>query len=146
MFPAISTSATLFMCAAYTYIFIQVSMRRSMDNSIQNIRIRGATENLQFLKMASIITLTYLTCYVVPDFAYMLCPGCFANGVDVYRTLWYLGPVLDPITYIFMQKRLRKRVTKLICCRKRNQRDSSRVEDGASTIHQNRREVVDTKL
>ena len=144
VFPAISTSATLFMWAAYTYIFIQVSKRRNMDNSMQNIRIRRTTENQQFLKMASIITLTYVTCYVIPDFAFMSCTGCFANGIDVYRILFYLGPVLDPITYIFMQKRLRKRVVKLICCRKKNQMDN--VEYPASTIHQNQTDVFDTKL
>lgn len=146
VFPAISTSATLFMCAAYAYIFIKVSKRRNMDHSMQNIRIRRTTENQQFLKMASIITLTYLTCYVVPDFGYMLCAGCFIDGIDVYRILWYLGPVLDPIAYIFMQKRLRERVTKVIFCRKKNQMDSSRVEDGASRIHENRKDVFDTKL
>lgn len=96
--------------------------------------------------MASIIALTYLTCYVVPDFGYMLCAGCFVDGIDVYRILWYLGPVLDPIAYIFMQKRLRERVTKVIFCRKKNQMDSSRVEDGASRIHENRKDVFDTKL
>ena len=146
VFPTISTSATLFMLAAYTYIFIKVSKRRNMDNSMQNIRIRRTMENQQFLKMAFIITLTYVTCYVVPDFAFMSCTGCFANGIDVYRILFYLGPVLDPITYIFMQKRLRKMVVKLMCCRKKNQMDSSNVEYPASTIHQNRTEVFDTKL
>lgn len=167
--PIVSVVTAVFLVLAYIYIFIQISRRRTLSNSMQNIRnsrttknsvqnvrkrrtaqnsvqiIRIRTENQKFLKMASIIALTYFACYVVPDVSIVVCRKCFMENVDMYRILWYLGLVFDPITYIFMQKQLRKRLIEMIvCCRKKDERGDSRGQQRISTIYENQATVLDT--
>lgn len=154
--PIVSVVTAVFLVLAYIYIFIQISRRRTLSNSMQNIRnsrtiknsvqiIRIRTENQKFLKMASIIALTYFACYVVPDVSIVVCRKCFMENVDMYRILWYLGLVFDPITYIFMQKQLRKRLIEMIvCCRKKGERGDSRGQQRISTIYENQATVLDT--
>ena len=138
--------SALFMIATYVFIFIKTSRRPNLGNSLRNIKKRSRIENKRFLRMAAIITATYFICFLLPDVATLFCHECFANSTFVYRILWNLGPVCDPITYIFMQKRLRKRLTRLICCRKKTQKGGSRIEMGASIISEHRREIFDTRL
>lgn len=173
--PAVSLVSATFMVVSYVFIFIKLLRRkRNLNSSSHSFQNRSRTENRKILKMATIITVTYLICYVVPDVANLLCHKCFANSIHIYRILWHLGPVFDPITYIFMQRRLRKRLTRLICCGKKTQRDPiahifmqrrlqkslarlmgcgkktqrnrPRIERGVSKINENRREVFDTRL
>ena len=159
--PVTSTFAACFMVTTYLYILMKISKRRRVGNSLQNARITRTTENQKFFKMSTIITLTYFTCCLLPDFAYMLCRGCFTNSTLVIRTLWHLGPLCDPITYIFMQKRLRKRLIEMmICCRKQDRKNDSRMGTVTSRrgalisrrgeviprFTENQRMVFDTKL
>ena len=148
----VSLTSALFMASTYAFIFIKISRRPNLGNSLRNIKNRSRTENKRFLRMAAIITATYFICFLLPDVASLFCHECFANSTFVYRILWNLGPVCDPITYIFMQKRLRKRLKRLICCEKTTQTDSSRngasnsSRNGASIISEHRREIFDTRL
>ena len=152
--PMVSLVSAIFMVVSYVFIFVKILRRkRDLNRSSHSFRNRSRRENKRFLKMAAIITVTYFICYVVPDVANLLCPKCFTNSIDIYRILWHLGPVFDPITYIFMQRRLRKKLTNLICCEAQKERDSSRMETGASRtetgasrITENRKEVFDTRL
>ena len=126
--PVTSTFAAFFMVTTYMYILMKISKRRKVGYYLQNTRITRRTENQRFLKMATVITFTYFTCCLLPDFAYMLCRECFPNSTLVIRTLWHLGPLCDPITYIFMQKRLRKRLIEMIiCCGKQDRENDSRI-------------------
>ena len=169
--PIVSVATTIFLVIAYTYIFVRISRRRTLgnsmeivrvsrtaENSVHNYRIRRATENSmqniriraenqKYLKMASIITLTYFTCYVVPDVSIVVCRKFFMDNVDIYRILWYLGLVFDPITYIFMQKRLRKKlVDMVVCCWKQDESRASRRQQSISTIYENQAAVLDTTV
>ena len=169
--PIVSVVATIFLVLAYIYIFVQISRRRTLGNSMQiarisrttensvhNFRIKRATENpmqniqiraenQKYLKMASIIALTYFTCYVVPDVSLMVCRKFVMENADIYRILWYLGLVFDPITYIFMQERLRKKlVDMVVCCRKQGDSRASRRQQRISTICENQAAVLDTTV
>ena len=149
--PISSLCIAVFILASYTYIFIAISRRRKTGNSPHNNRIRRASENHQFLKMATVITFTFSACYVVPDVFNIFCHRCYAAiNIDIYRLLWYLGLVFDPITYIFMRKRLRKQLMEKVgclCCRVKHQsgRDNFPGDDRIARSNNNQ-PTCDTRL
>ena len=148
IFPAISTISVVFIVITYTYIFIKVIRKRNLNNSTRN-NPRSAASNHQYFKMAAIITFTFVFSYLLPDIMYAFCPTCFSHSGfshNILHVIWNTGLVLDPLTYIFMQKRLRKRLAKIVCCAKKEQRGSSSRDEGISRITHTREGVLDTKL
>lgn len=145
--PIVSSISAVFIMMTYVYIFIKISRRRRMHISLQNIQIERTTENHQFLKMAIVITLTYSMFYLLPDIAYIFARRFIINSVDILRVFWYSGLVFDPITYTFMQKKLRQKLLHMIACRrKKEERDNSGGEERVARITKNEPAVLDTKL
>ena len=141
--PVVSSLSAVFIVTTYIYIFIKISRRRML----QNIQIRRTTENQQFLKMAMVITITYFMFCLLPDIAYIFARQFIIDSIDIVRIFWYSGLMFDPITYIFMQKRLRQKLQeKLACFRKKHQRDSSGGEKNIARITEDEPIVLDTKL
>ena len=141
VFPIAASFSAAFIIMTYIYIFIKISRKRNSDNSTQMRRIR---ENRQFLKMAAVITLSYSICFLLTDLTYALCSGCFnSSTTKILFALYYLGLVCDPVTYILMQKRLRKLLTAIKCCAKK-QTDNS--QGDISMVSANRSSLFDTRL
>ena len=144
--PVVSSLSAIFIVTTYIYIFVKISKRR-MDMSLQNVQVRRATENQQFLKMAMIITFTYFMFCLMPDIAYIFARQFIIDSIDIVRIFWYSGLIFDPITYIFMQRRLRQKLLeKLLRFRKKHQRDSSGGEQSIARITEDEPAVLDTKL
>ena len=146
--PFFTVVSVVVISAVYVFIFIKIRRRgRALNNSLQNNPDRGRTENKSFLKIATVITSTFLICFVVPDITYRFCGECFPNSIFVSQTLWSLGPVCDPVTYIFMQKRMRRRLIEIVvCCRKNDGRDDSHGQQRIATINEDVQRVSETKL
>ena len=144
IFPAISTISVVFIVSTYTYIFVKVIRKRNIDNAMRN-NPRSTASNHQYIKMAAIITFTFVVCYPLPDSTYALCPKCFSRSGSfnnyILHVLWNTGLVFDALTYIFMQK-LGQRLKK-VCCAKKEQRGRDK---GISRITETQEGVLDTKL
>ena len=146
--PFFTVVSVVFISAVYVFIFIKIRRRgRALDHSSQINPERGRTENKSFLKIATVITSTFLVCFAVPDIAFRFCGECFPNSIFFYQILWSLGPVCDPVTYIFMQKRMRKRLIEIfVRCRKNDRRDNSHGQQRIATINEDERKASETKL
>ena len=136
------TFAALFIVIAYANIFMTLLQRRNLFDRSGAVDISRFTENRRFLKMAAVITITYFAFYTVPDVASLFCKDCFTDSVQFFRLLWNLGPVFDPITFIFMQERLRKRLINMVqCCHKKDKGN-----DTPPRINGNDNFAFDTRL
>ena len=141
IFPIAASISAAFIIMTYIYIFIKISRKRNSDNSTQ---MRSTRENRQFLKMAAIITLSYSICFLLTDLTYALCSGCFdSSTTKILYALYYLGLICDPVTYILMQKRLRKSLTAVKGCGKK-QNDNS--QGDISMVTAKRSSLFDTRL
>ena len=131
--------AALFIVVAYVNIFVTLWRRRNLFDRSGGVDISRFTENKRFLKMAAVITSTF---YTVPDIASLFCKDCFTDSIQFFRLLWNLGPVFDPITFIFMQERLRKRLRSMMQC----YHNKDRGKDAPPRINGNDNVAFDTRL
>ena len=143
-FPVMSTFTTLSIILTYGYIFMKILRQRHCRSSHDNAPGRRNMDSQRFLKMAAVITMTYMLCYLVPDILFAFFYDFLTNlNANIFYITWYCGLLLDPITYIFLQKRLRNRLLEILCLRNchrntHSTRDCSVTGDGAW--------VVETKL
>lgn len=138
--PAISLFATVCILITYIYIFLKIwrqanrtaSMQDGTVGSINKVNNRRRnTESQRFLKMAAIITFTFVVCFLVPDIIYAFhIEDMTDSEVTNMYAVWCAGLVIDPITYILMQKRMRGLLKTVLCFKKQQQQQfaSSRGE------------------
>ena len=141
--------SALFIIISYIYIFLLLLRRTEFSNLSQNSRIRRSGENRRFLKMAAVITFTYFVCYSLPYIIILSNVDFYKKNLDALRIPINLGLVADPFTYIFMQKRLRASLKKLIlCCYNKNELDNARRQNRIATINEDRqtKTVLETTL
>ena len=151
--PVISLSATICILVTYIYIFLKIWSQKNFDASMQNglnndVKDRRRnTESQQFLKMAAIITLTYVLCFLVPDIIYAFHIEDMTDGeIAIMYVVWCAGLVMDPITYILMQKRMRDLLKTILCFQQQKQQCTAtraELETKNSSIGQ---AVFDTRL
>ena len=150
IFRILNVVSALFIIISYIYIFSLLLRRKQFSNSSQNSRMRRSAENRRFLKMAAVITLTYFVCYSLSYIIILSNVDFHTNNLDALRIPLNLGLVVDPITYIFMQKRLRASLMKLMvcCCYNKNELDNARRQKHIATINEDRQRetVLETTL
>ena len=152
--PVISLSATICILVTYVYIFLKIWRQTNFNASTQNGPVNDAkyrrrnTESQRFLKMAVIITLTYVVCFLVPDIIYAFHIEDMTDGeVAIMYVVWCAGLVMDPITYILMQKRMRDSLKTILCFQKQKQQcTASRAELETKNSTTGRVVVFDTRL
>ena len=143
-FPVMSTFTTLSIILTYGYIFVKILRQRHFRSSRDNIPGRRNVDGQRFLKMAAVITMTYMLCYLVPDILFAFFYDFLANfNANMFYITWYCGLLLDPITYIFMQKRLRNRLLEILCLQSCH-RNAHSTRD--CSVTGDRPWVVETKL
>ena len=147
--PIVSTLGATFMIVTYSFIFFKISKGRNLGHPTQIIRDRRTADYYQYLKMAAMVTFAYVLCYLPPDFIYAFCLECVVNKDYRYHIpniSRNLGLVFTPVVYIFMQKRRRNRLMKLICCLRKKQSMDVYQMAALALIVENRQAVLDSKL
>lgn len=142
------TSATAAICIVLTYTYILIKLRRRHARALQdNVSARRYNNDQRLVKMVAIISATFMVCFLVPDIMFALMYGVLANiNRDTIFIIWYLGFLVDPITYIFMQKRLRDLMFEMLCFRRCRRNTNSTRSDSVAVISGNRSRVVETRL
>ena len=141
-----------FLCFAgitYGYIFKKVRKRNGLTIARQQMKNgRRRRESLQCARMAAIITFRFFLLIVVPDIifaVYFTANFASNNALRVVLIIaWYVNPIFDPITYIFMQRKMRVSFKQIYCCKKRLERDQSKEVSSSKT--DSAIFVIDTKL
>lgn len=146
VFIIVSAIATVIIVVTYVYILVKLTRQRRSLAPQDSTRSRGNAEGQRYLKMAIAITASFILCFLVPDMLFALFYESFANfNSNIIFITWYLGLLFDPITYIFMQKRLRNLLLEKLhirSCRRRNARTNR--NDAVSRIPGDQPWVVDT--
>ena len=102
--------SVVFLCIAvsYGYIIFLLCTRKIPTASEEMAEKTRKAEGKQLLKVAGIISLTFVLFNLVPDvivaFTYK---GASSKLWTCVQISWSLGLLSDPITYLFCQKRLR---------------------------------------
>ena len=146
-FPVISAIATIVILATYAYIFVTILRQRHLRSLQENIPGWRTAESQRFLKMAFIITASYLFCFLVPDILFAFFYNFFANfNSKIFYIAWYCGLLLDPITYIFMQEPLTDMFLEIFYLRSCRRNTKSANDNFVPGISIDRPWVVETKL
>ena len=147
VFPFTSATAAICIVSTYTYILTKMLRRRHLLASRDNVSARRNKDELRLLKMVAIINATFMVFFLVPDMMFALWHSALANiNRHVIYIIWYLGFLVDPITYIFMQKRLRDLMLEMLCFGRRRRNTDLTTPDSVAVIIGNRRRVTETKL
>ena len=147
VFPVTSGTAAICIVLTYTYILMKILGRRRLRSWQGSISVRSSNSGQRGLKMVVAITATFMVFFFFPDLLFSLFYKTFAySDAYVFVIGWYLGFLVDPIIYVFMQKRLRNMFLEMLCfqrcCRtaKSTRLDSVAGESGNSPW------VIETKL
>ena len=116
VFPVTSGTAAICIVLTYSYILMKMFGRRRPRSSRGSISVSSSNSGQRGLKMVAAITGTFMVFFFLPDLFFSLFYKTFANS-DAYMFVigWYLGFLVDPIIYIFMQKRLRNIFLEMLC-------------------------------
>ena len=148
VYPIISAIATVCIILTYAYILRRIILNRRLRASQEDIPIQRNRPNdgERLLKMAAVITATFMLCSLIPDILFALFYKTFANlDANIFFITWYLGLLLDPITYVFMQKQLRELLFEMFYVQKCRRNIISPKDDTVPQIFVTDTAEVDTK-
>ena len=147
VFPFTSATAAISIVFIYTYILTKVLRRRHLLASRDNVSARRNKDEQRLLKMVAIINATFMVFFLVPDMMFALWHSVLYN-IDrrIIFIIWYSGFLVDPITYIFMQKRLRNLMLEMLRFGRCRRNTNSTRLDSVAVISGNRPRVIETKL
>ena len=150
--PVLDFTFILTAVAGYGYLLYKLQKRKRDKLSRQNGRKRERSQNYKFIKMAAMINLRFFLLVIIPDIIFATNLSANFGSKSVMRFIlvfcWYVNPVFDPVTYVFMQKGIRRELQRLFETRRENTSSGSGKSMLFTTnaIKSGNHKVFDTKL
>lgn len=142
-----------FITAVTGYGYLLYKMQKSKPTKLSRYRKHETYQRNRsgkFFMMAAIINLRFFILVIVPDviFAIYFTQNFGSNNILRFVLIfcWYLNPIFDPITYIFMQQRIRSDLRQMFRCCNTFESKGQQESFTVSSTKPGNLEIYDTKL
>ena len=150
--PVLDFTFVLTAITVYGYLLYKVQKRKRDKLSRHNGKERERSQNYKLIKMAAMINLRFFLLVTIPDIIFAMNLSANFGSKSVLRFIlvfcWYVNPVFDPITYVFMQKGIRRELRRLFEITRENTSSGSgkSMLFTTNSIKSGNRKVFDTRL
>ncbi len=133
MWLSLNAAYMIVCCITYGLIFFKIRSRRRFETSLEpaNVVSRrqrfAVSRNIKFFKIAALIISSFIILVLIPDMILHFYPVHGEIVFDSLYTVWTIGLILDPVTYIFLQDDLRF-LLKNKFCKLRRQEEATQQE------------------